>query len=240
MLGCDPGGHVIELLAEHPAVPPTVIAGLAAALRPTGVDPAGIGVATAARCWLATCDTASDPGRGADVERRLSEVQADRHAVENALGPAHAVAERAAAGAASAARTVSSLEAELRARAGDIGRLVERAAAARQLRDQVEAVEARLAAAETEALEAWGTANDARAASEAERDRLAADLADLERRAAKAASDLPEDHRPAFDLVAGLGALGAALRAEAVALGSVLDRRRLRRARGRDLVRRRP
>lgn len=222
LLGCDPGDRAAELLATHPAVPPMALAELAAALRLAGIDATGVGLAAAARAWLAERAARQDPDRLASIDRRLDESADERLRLEQALSPARARVERAAAAHAAAARTVASLDAELRARAGEDGRLLERATAARALREQVEAVERRLADAESEALEAWAATGEALAAAEAELERVQRDLADLERRASRAAADLPEDRRPPVDLVSGLAPLAAALRAEAAALADPL------------------
>lgn len=222
LLGCDPAGRATELLADHPAVPPMAIGDLGDALRTAGVETAGVGVAAAARAWLDDRELQRDPTKRAELDRRLSEVVGERHVVESAMEPAAARAERAGAAAAAAARTVAGLEAELRARAGEDGRLLERATAARALRDQVEAVEQRLAAAETEALHVWSAAGETLAAAEAERDRLDRELADLGRRASRAAADLPPERRPAFDIVTSLVPLAGALRAEAALVADEL------------------
>jgi chromosome segregation ATPase len=221
LLGIDPGDRTLELLDEHPAVPPMVIGDLADTLRAAGVPTAGIGVGAAARQWLAARDAARDPARRRELERRLADLDAQRRSIEQALAPARAVAERAARDATDARRTVTALEGELAARAGDDGKLLERAAAARSLRDQVETLEARLAEAEAEAQEAWAAAAEAVSAAETEQQRVERDLADLRRRAARAAGDLSPEHRPAFDPLTGLVALGGALRAEA---GELSDR----------------
>ena len=222
LLACDPAGRAVELLRNHPVVPADVVADLAYALRRTGVSTAGVGVAAAARSWLAARASASDPGRLEEIDRRLADVRAERDAAEQAVAPATAAVEEAAAAATTAARAVATLEGELRARAGDDSRLLDRAMAARSLRDQVEAVEARLAQAESDALEAWAATGDRLAAVEAERDRLEQELQDLTRRANRAAAELPPPRRPAFDLVAGMVPLAGALRAEASTVADVL------------------
>lgn len=222
ILATDPGDRVLDLLAEHPAVPPVVIGELADALQVAGVDTTGTSVAEAARRWLTNRAAVTDPNRRAELERRRRELDSERHAVEQALAPARTVAQRAAEEAAAAHRTVAALESELQARAGDDAQLLERAAAAQALRDQVAALEERLAAAEADALQAWTRAAEQLAAAEAEQQRIERELADLRRRASRAAADLPPEHRPAFDLLTGLAALGGALRAEASALAAQL------------------
>lgn len=222
LLACDPGDRLLELLAEHPSVPPTAVREVADTLRAAGVSTRGVGVAAAARRWLDERAAQQDAGRLAEIEGRLAEIAAEHHGIESALTPAGARAERAAAEAAAATRTVTSLEGELQARAGEDGRLLQRATAARELRDQVEAVEARLAAAETEALEAWAAAGEVLATAVTERDRLEHDLGELDRRASRVAGELPPERRPAFDLVNGLVPLAGALRAEAAALADEL------------------
>jgi hypothetical protein len=198
------------------------IAELADALRPAGVSTTRVGVVAAARAWLAAQPTGDDPGRLADVERRLSMLAVERTEVEAALAEAMDAVETAATAAGAAARTVAGLEAELRARAGDDSRLVERALAARALRDQVEAVEAQLAEAGRDAADAVTAAEAALAAADAERDRIDRDLGDLARQANRTAADLPAARRPAFDLVTGLVPLAGALRAEAATLADLL------------------
>lgn len=223
VLGCDPRDRIVELLSGHPAIPPMVIGDLAVALRGVGVSADGIGVATAARRWLAPRDAARDPQLLARIDRKVAEITAELRTVEASLGPATAIAERAGQAATAAARTVASLEGELQARAGEDGRLVERAGAARALRDQMQAVEARLGVAEGEANDAYRVALDAQHAAEAEHERHAELVGDIARRAARAAEDIDPERRPAFDPLAELGPLGAALRAEAATLGSELE-----------------
>lgn len=218
VLGCDPGPDAADLLDGHRFVPRAILGDLAAIAREAGIDTAGVGVADAARRWLAAHDAAHDPHRRAELEERRAALAADRAATEHAITPALDEADRSEAAADAASRTTAGLHAELRSRAGDDGRLLERATAARELRDQVAAVEARLAAAETEALEAYAVAAEAVAGAEAAHDRVAQDLAELTRRATRAAADLPADKRPPVDLLTGLVPLGGALRAEADAI----------------------
>ena len=222
ILGCDPGGRAVELLRQHPAVPPPVIAELADALRPAGVATTRVGVAAAARAWLATQPTGDDPDRLAEIDRDLAELAGERHDVEQALAAAVTDAEQASAAVAAAGRNVAALEAELYARAGDDSRLLERMTAAHALRDQVEAVEARLAAAEAEARQAWAAHDAALVAAEAERDRLDRELAELSRQASRTAAELPAARRPAFDLLTEMVPLAGALRAEAGTLADLL------------------
>ena len=222
MLACDPAGRAVELLRNHPAVPAEVVADLAHAVRRTGTPTAGIGVAAAARNWLAARASATDPTRLATLEQRIAETAAERAAVERAIVPATHAVEHAAATAASAARTVGTLEGELRTRAGDDSRLLDRAIAARSLREQVEAVEARLAQAEADAVAAEAASTERLAAVEAERERVEQELHDLTRRANRAASELPPPRRPAFDLITGMVPLAGALRAEASTVADLL------------------
>jgi len=216
--------EVVERLEQHRAVPMMAVDEVAVALAGVGAPVPGEihRLVPAARAWLAANGQALDPGRRDELAGRRAHAVEERRSVESAIGPATAVAERAVADATAAARTVTSLEAELHARAGDDGRLFERAVAARELRDQVAAVEARLAAADTEALEAWARASDVLAAAETERDRLAGELATLQRRASRASAELPPERRPPVDLLTGLVALAGALRADATTLAGEL------------------
>jgi hypothetical protein len=228
LLGVDPGDHPVDLLRRHPAVPPTAVQALLADLARADVVPVGTSAEEAAERFLAEHGSVLEHHEQA--ERSAGQRQVERAAVEARLAALEAEAsqaqsevDRTAEELQMAERSVSAFEGELSVRAGEDKARLQRFAAAEQLRAQVEAVNASLAAAEASAQDQLEAAAVAVGEAEAGYDRAAEAVADLARRARQLAEELPIDQRPEGEPLATLPLLVDALRSHAEVLQPELD-----------------
>jgi chromosome segregation ATPase len=224
LLGVDPGDQVLELLGAHLAVPAATIAGLAEALSDAGVTAVGVSLADVARAWLAEQDEIDallrDGARRLEaVESAEAETRSQLERIVPQVATASARLQQSAEAVATAQRGVTSLEAELSARAGEDARRLQRLAAAEQLRAQVDTVRQALASAVADADREVEVASMALAAAEVALDRHHGARADAVRRLRRIAELVAADLQSEIALERpGIEALVTAVDAELVRL----------------------
>lgn len=199
---------------------PNVADELTAALGAAGVENDGSSLVDRARRWLAARETAALRLSSLDAEwNRLSErIEALLPQLEMAASDV----ERTEAAARNARRRVEVLEAEMVNRMQPESDPATRAATAAALRDHVNALEARITAAKSEAEGKHAVASKALGAATVRLEKARRDTDDLARRATLAARLISGETPRTSDLLSDLGSLATALRHEYQALDDTL------------------
>ncbi len=228
LLLVDPADQVVPLLASHRPAPDALRTELAEAVAAVGPRPLGCSLEAAAEAFLVDHPASETPAPDdAPAEARRVELAAvDARAADlgGELELAMSEVDRTAEAVQMAQRSVAAFEEELTVRAGEDLQRMKRFAAAEQLRSQIEAVAASLRRAEGTAREAVATAAQAVRDAETDFDRVAADVADLARRARKLAEELPIDRRPEGEPLGTLVLLAGRLREHSDVLQPEIDR----------------
>jgi hypothetical protein len=201
LLCCDPGEHVLELLENHPTVPPVRTQALAEALAAYGIYPVGTSVRDTAIQFLDQLDgevAARDECWGeieridADAAALDEDDQRDAEEAERLLETVHDTA----MGVEAANERVQSLERELVERTSHDERRLARVAAAEQLRAQIAAVTEALERSDAEYHNGVSDAEDAVTGAEANLERATAALSDAIRKLRRIGEALPPALRP--------------------------------------------
>jgi hypothetical protein len=201
ILCADPAEHVVELLQNHPAVPPQRTRELAESLANYGVYPVGVSVRDAAISFLLDLEREVEARNEVwhDVERLDQETLAldeeDARDAEEAQQLVEA-SYLTAADFEAANERVEQLERELMERSAHDERRIQRVAAAEQLRAQIAAVTEALERSDEEYHVSVHEADVSATAAEAALERATAALSDAIRKLRRISEALPPALRP--------------------------------------------